>query len=44
MTEKKAMAIAQILETWGVLKGLSHEQQEQLVREIVEVAVFGGEE
>lgn len=44
LIEKKAAAVAQILETWGVLKGLSYEEQERLVREIVEVALFGGEE
>ena len=44
LAEKKAVAVAQILETWGVLKGLSYDEQNQLVREIVEVTLFGGEE
>jgi len=43
LVEKKAIAIAQILDSWDLLKGLSHEEQEQLVREIVEVAFFEGE-
>ena len=44
LVEKKAAAIAQILNAWQVLKGLSFEEQEQLIRDIVEVALFGGEE
>ncbi len=42
--EKKAAAIVQILETWGLLKGLSYTEQERLVRELVEIALFGGNE
>lgn len=42
LAEKKAVAIAQVLETWGLLKGLSYVQQEQLIRELVEIALFGG--
>jgi hypothetical protein len=41
--EKKTIAIAQILDGWQVLKGLSYEEQEQLIRDIVEVALFGNE-
>jgi hypothetical protein len=41
LAAKKAAAIAQILHSWGLLENLSHEEQEQLIREIVEVAVFG---
>jgi hypothetical protein len=41
--ERKTMAIAQILEAWGVLKSLSFDEQEILIRQIVEVAIFGGE-
>lgn len=43
LIEKKAVAIAQILNAWEVLEGLSFEEQEQLIRDIVEVALFGGE-
>ena len=39
--EKKAAAVAQILDAWGLLDGLPFEQQEQLVRDILEVALFG---
>jgi len=41
--EKKAIAIAQILSAWQVLKGLSFEEQEKLIHDIVEVALFGNE-
>jgi hypothetical protein len=41
--EKKVIAIAQMLHAWQALKGLSFEEQEQLIRGIVEVALFGGE-
>jgi hypothetical protein len=41
LAAKKAAAIAQILHSWGLLEHLSYEEQEQLIREIVEVAVFG---
>lgn len=44
LAEKKAIAVAQILDAWGVLKGLSFEEQEQLVHDILEVTLFGGEE
>lgn len=40
LIEKKAAAVAQVLAAWGVLKGLTFEQQEQLVRDILEVALF----
>ncbi|MDP9175739.1 MAG: ATP-binding protein [Planctomycetota bacterium] len=43
MVEKKVVAVAQLLEAWGVLKSLSHREQEQLVREIIEVVLFGSE-
>jgi len=43
LVERKAAAVAQVLDAWGVLKGLSFEEQEQLVRDILEVALFGGE-
>jgi hypothetical protein len=43
LVEKKAAAVAQVLDAWGVLKGLSFEEQEQLIRDILEVALFGGE-
>lgn len=44
LAEKKAIAVAQILETWGLLKGLTFSEQERLVREILEVTLFGGNE
>jgi hypothetical protein len=44
LTESKAVAVAQILEAWGLLKRLSHVDQERLVREIVEVVLFGRDE
>jgi hypothetical protein len=40
LAERKAIAVAQILEAWGLLKDLTHKEQEQLVREIVEVVLF----
>ena len=43
LIERKAVAIAQILNAWHVLKDLSFEEQEQLIRDIVEVALFGNE-
>ena len=43
LVERKAVAIAQVLNAWQVLKGLSYEEQEQLIRDIVEVALFGNE-
>ena len=42
--EKKAVAIAQILESWGLLKGLTYNEQDQLIREIIEITFFGGKE
>jgi hypothetical protein len=42
LAEKRATAIAQILESWGLLKGLSFDEQETLVREIVEITLPGG--
>ena len=44
LAEKKAAAIAQILDSWGILKGLSYSEQEQLIRQLVEIALFGGDE
>jgi hypothetical protein len=44
LVEKKVIAVAQILSTWGLLKELRHEQQEQLLREIAEVMLFEGEQ
>lgn len=44
LVESKITAVAQILDSWGLLKGLSYDEQEQLIREIVEVALFGGSE
>jgi hypothetical protein len=43
LLERKAIAVAQILEGWGVLKGLSFDEQEILIRQIVEVTTFRGE-
>jgi histidine kinase/DNA gyrase B/HSP90-like ATPase len=44
LAESKAVAVAQILEAWGLLKELTHADQERLVREIVEVVLFGSGE
>jgi histidine kinase/DNA gyrase B/HSP90-like ATPase len=44
LTAKKATAIAQVLETRGLLRDLKFEEQEQLLREIMKVALFGGDE
>lgn len=44
LMQSKVAAVAQILESWGLLKGLSYDEQERLIREIVEVTLFGGEE
>lgn len=43
LIEKKTIAIAQILETWGLLKGLKHSDQERLLREIAEIMQFEGD-
>lgn len=43
LVEKKIIAIAQILDAWGLLKGIPHVEQEQLLREIAEVMEFRGE-
>ncbi len=43
LVEKKVMAIAQILDAWGLFKGLSHTDQGKLLREIAEVMEFRGE-
>ncbi len=42
LLEKKAIAIGQILSGWGVLDGLSFDDQEHLLHDIVEIALFGG--
>ena len=43
LAEKKAAALAQILDAWGLLEGLSFDEQEQLIRDILDVALFEGE-
>jgi hypothetical protein len=42
MIEKKAEAIIQLLSGCGVLDLLSFDEQEQLIHDILEIAVFGG--
>jgi hypothetical protein len=44
IVERKVIAIAKILDAWGLLKELSHADQEKLLREIAEVMEFRGEE
>lgn len=41
--EKKVIALTQILHSWGVLENLSFDEQERLVRDILEVTLLGGE-
>ena len=38
--ERKAMAIAQLLHGWGVLGALSYEDQEKLIRDIVDIMLM----
>jgi hypothetical protein len=40
LLERKAIAIAQLLEGWGVLRNLSFEQQEELILHLLEIAAF----
>jgi hypothetical protein len=44
LAEKKAVAVAQILDAWGLLENLSFDEQEQLVRDILDVTLFEGDE
>ena len=41
LAESRAIAVAQILESWGLMKELTYSDEEKLVREIVEVVLFG---
>jgi len=43
LAEKKATAVTQILDAWGLLDDLSFEDQEKLIRDILDVTLFDGE-
>jgi len=40
LAEKKAIAFAQVLSAWGVLEGLSFDERDKLIQDLVEVALF----
>jgi hypothetical protein len=42
LAEKKAIAIVQLLHGWGLLEGLSYDDQEKLVRGIIDIVLVEG--
>ena len=40
LAEKKAVAIVQLLHGWGLLEKLSYQEQEKLIRDILEIVLL----
>jgi hypothetical protein len=40
LAEKKAVAVVQLLHGWGILEKLSYQEQEKLIRDILEIVLL----